>query len=83
MAGATRAHWSSALHGYGAPFSVFSLPTEPVECEELTKGALYRQGAPEQDVQWQGSSLNIQRRWGNAPRVSPQQGWAKRVRRET
>jgi hypothetical protein len=29
---------SSTLHGYGAPFSVVSLPTEPVGCEELTKG---------------------------------------------
>jgi hypothetical protein len=43
-AGAARAHRSSALHGYGAPFSVFSLPPEPVECEELTKGVSYRWG---------------------------------------
>jgi hypothetical protein len=45
-----RAHWSSALHGYGVLFSVFSLPTKPVECEELTKGVFYRWGAPEKDV---------------------------------
>jgi hypothetical protein len=35
------AHWSSALRSYGAPFSVFSLPTDPVECEELSKGVFY------------------------------------------
>jgi hypothetical protein len=62
------------LRGYGAPFSVFSLPTEPVECEELTKGVFYRLGAPEQDVRWQGSSLNLQRWWGNAPMVGSRQG---------
>jgi hypothetical protein len=39
MAGA---HRSSVLHGYGAPFSVVSLPTELVECEELMKGVFYR-----------------------------------------
>jgi hypothetical protein len=33
-----------------APFSVFSLPTESVECKELTKGVFYQRGAPEQDV---------------------------------
>jgi hypothetical protein len=38
MAGAAGVHQSSALHGYGAPFLVVSLPMEPVECEELTKG---------------------------------------------
>jgi hypothetical protein len=38
MGGAARAHRSSALHGYGAPFSVFYLPTELAGCEELTKG---------------------------------------------
>jgi hypothetical protein len=43
-AGVAGAHRSSVLHGYGAPFSVFSLPTEPVECEELTKGVFYRWG---------------------------------------
>jgi hypothetical protein len=37
-AGAAGAHQSSALHGYGALFSVVSLPTEPVGCEKLTKG---------------------------------------------
>jgi hypothetical protein len=35
---------SSALHGYGAPLSVFSLSMEPVECEDLSKGFLYRRG---------------------------------------
>jgi hypothetical protein len=44
---AAGAHRSSALHGYGASFSVVSLPTEPVECEELTKGVFYRRGALE------------------------------------
>jgi hypothetical protein len=34
-----RAHRSTALHGYGAPFLVVSLPAEPMECEELTKGS--------------------------------------------
>jgi hypothetical protein len=77
------AHRSSALHGYGALFLVFSLPMEPVECEELTKGVSYRQGAPEQDVRRQGSSLNLRRRWGNAPRVGSRQGWAKQVQRGT
>jgi hypothetical protein len=64
--GAAGAHRSSALHGYGAPFSVFSLPTEPVECEEPTKGVFYRRGggAPEQDVRRQGSSLKLWRWWG-------------------
>jgi hypothetical protein len=37
--GAAGAHRSSALCGNGAPFLVFSLPTKPVECEELTKGS--------------------------------------------
>jgi hypothetical protein len=37
VAGADR---SSMLRGYGAPFLVFSLPTELVECEEPTKGDL-------------------------------------------
>jgi hypothetical protein len=37
-AGADR---SSALHGYGALFSMVSPLTEPVECEELTKGVFY------------------------------------------
>jgi hypothetical protein len=41
IAGAGGAHRSSVLRGYGAPFLVFSLPTEPVECEELTKGVFY------------------------------------------
>jgi hypothetical protein len=68
-AGAAGAHRSSTLQGYGAPFLLFSLPTEPVECEELTKGVFYRRGAPEQDVRRQGSSLNLWRWWGNAPRV--------------
>jgi hypothetical protein len=27
------------LHGYDAPFSVFSLPMELVECKELTRGS--------------------------------------------
>jgi hypothetical protein len=49
-AGAGGAHRSSTLHGYGAPFSVVSLLTEPVECEELTKGVFYQWGAPGQDV---------------------------------
>jgi hypothetical protein len=44
MAGVAGAHRSSALCGYGAPFLVFSLPTESVECEELTKGVFYRWG---------------------------------------
>jgi hypothetical protein len=38
-AGAAGAHRSSVLHGFGALFSVVSLPTELVECEELTKGS--------------------------------------------
>jgi hypothetical protein len=41
MAGTVGAYWSFALHDYGAPFSVVSLPTEPVGCEELTKGVFY------------------------------------------
>jgi hypothetical protein len=44
MAGAAGAHRRSALHGYGALFSVVSLPTELVGCEELTKGVFYRRG---------------------------------------
>jgi hypothetical protein len=32
------------LRGYGALFFVFLLPTEPVECEELTKGVFYWRG---------------------------------------
>jgi hypothetical protein len=44
MARAARAHWSSALHGYGAPFLVVSLPMKPVDCEELTKGVFYWRG---------------------------------------
>jgi hypothetical protein len=55
-------HRSSTLRGCGAPFLVFFLRTEAVECEELTKGVFYWQGAPEQSVQRQGSSLNLQRR---------------------
>jgi hypothetical protein len=39
MAGAAKAHRSSVLHGYGAPFSVIFLPTESAGCEELTKGS--------------------------------------------
>jgi hypothetical protein len=64
--GVAGAHQSSVLHGYGAPFSVVSLPMEPVGCEELTKGAFYWQGAPKQDVRWQGSSFNLRRWWGGA-----------------
>jgi hypothetical protein len=41
------AHQSSMLHSYGAPFSVVSLPTDPVGCKELTKGVFYQWGAPE------------------------------------
>jgi hypothetical protein len=44
MAGAAGAHRSYVLHDYGAPFSVFSLLMEMVECKELTKGVFYRQG---------------------------------------
>jgi hypothetical protein len=44
MASTAGAHWSSALHGYGASFLVFSLPMEVVECEELTNGVFYRRG---------------------------------------
>jgi hypothetical protein len=44
MAGAAGAHRSLALLDYGALSSVFSLPTEPVECKELTKGVFYRRG---------------------------------------
>jgi hypothetical protein len=43
-AGTAGAHRSSVLHGYGALFLVVSIPTEPVECEELTKGVFYRWG---------------------------------------
>jgi hypothetical protein len=60
MARAARAHWSSALHGYGAPFLVVYLPMKPVDCEELTKGVFYwRGGAPEQDTREQGSCFNL------------------------
>jgi hypothetical protein len=44
MAGTARAHRSFALHGYGASFSIVSLPMKPVECEELTKGVFYQRG---------------------------------------
>jgi hypothetical protein len=37
----------ATFSSYGAPFLAVSLPTEPVECEELTKGDFYRWGAPE------------------------------------
>jgi hypothetical protein len=37
MAGTVRAHQSFMLHGYGAPFSMVSLPTKPMGCEEHTK----------------------------------------------
>jgi hypothetical protein len=47
MASADEAHRISTLHSYGALFSVVSLPTELVECVELTKGVFYRWGAPE------------------------------------
>jgi hypothetical protein len=77
MAGAAGAHRRSALHGYGALFSVVSLPTELVGCEELTKEVFYRRGALEQDVQRQGSSFNLRQWWGDAPRVTSWQGWAK------
>jgi hypothetical protein len=50
MAGAARAHRSSALHGYGAPFFVVFLPMEPAGCEELTMGVFNWWGAPDQDV---------------------------------
>jgi hypothetical protein len=40
MAGVARAHQSSTLHGYSAPFSVVSLPTKLVGCKERTKGDL-------------------------------------------
>jgi hypothetical protein len=56
------AHRSSALHGYGTPFLVFSLPMEPLECEELTNWLFYWWGVPEQEVRQQGSSLNLHRR---------------------
>jgi hypothetical protein len=82
-AGAAGAHRSSTLHGYRALFSVVSLLTEPVECEELTKEVIYQWGAVEQDLWQQGSSLNLQRWWGNAPRVGSRQGWAKWVWRGT
>jgi hypothetical protein len=59
MAGAAGAHRSSALHGYGALFSVVSLPTELVGCEELTKGVFYQQGALELDVRRHGSSSKL------------------------
>jgi hypothetical protein len=36
MADVARAQWSSALHGYGAPFFVFFLPTEPWRLGDLT-----------------------------------------------
>jgi hypothetical protein len=51
MAGVARAHWSSALHSYGALFLGVFLPMEPAGCEELTKGSFSRRGAPEQDTQ--------------------------------
>jgi hypothetical protein len=35
---------SSVLHGYGALFLVFSLPTKSMECKELTKGGLLLAG---------------------------------------
>jgi hypothetical protein len=81
--GAVGAHRSSALRSYGAPFSVFSLPTESMECEELTKGVFYQRGALKQGMRQQGSSLNLRRWWGSAPRVGSQEGWAKWVRRGT
>jgi hypothetical protein len=81
VAGAARAHWSNALHDYGAIFLVVSLSMEPVGCEELTMGVFNRWGAPEQDARQQGSSFNLRQRWGETPRDDSQQGWAKRVRR--
>jgi hypothetical protein len=48
MVGAARAHRSSVLHGYGAPFSVGFLPTELAGCEELTKWVFNRRGALEE-----------------------------------
>jgi hypothetical protein len=41
---AARCGRSSALRDYGAPFLVFLLPMELVECEEFTKGIFYRWG---------------------------------------
>jgi hypothetical protein len=52
------------LHGYGAPFLVVSLPTEPAGCEELTKGVFNRWGPPEKDVRRHGSSFNLWQWWG-------------------
>jgi hypothetical protein len=45
-ADAARAHRSSALHGYGAPFFVVFLPTEPAGCGVLTRGAFNWRGTP-------------------------------------
>jgi hypothetical protein len=55
VAGVARPHRSSALHGYGAPFSVVFLPSELAGCEELTKAVFNWGGAPEQDTSWQGT----------------------------
>jgi hypothetical protein len=63
------------LHGYGAPFLVFFLPTEPAGCEELTKGVFNWWRAPKQDAWWQGSSFNLRRQWGKAPRDGSREGW--------
>jgi hypothetical protein len=39
VAGAAEAHRSSALHGHGALFFVFSLPTEPVGARNSPRGS--------------------------------------------
>jgi hypothetical protein len=51
---------------------VVSLSTEPVACEELTKGVFNQWGAPEQDVWWQGSNFNLWQWCGEAPRDDSQ-----------
>jgi hypothetical protein len=73
--GAAGAHRSSALHGYGAPFSVFSLPTEPVECEEPTKGVFYRRGGGGSGARRAAARFKPQTlaMVGNTPRVGSRQ----------
>jgi hypothetical protein len=81
MASAARAHRSSVLHSYGAPFSVVFLPMEPTGCEELTKGVFNWCGALEQDARRPGSSFNLRRCLGEDPRDGSRQEWEKRVHR--
>jgi hypothetical protein len=69
VASVARPHRSSALHDYGAPFSVVFLPSELAGCEELTKAVFNQRGAPEQDMWWQGSKGRLTTRLGETGAV--------------